>query len=114
MRDQSINQIYSIGHQTLDARRARFLENNIKVEESFRSKLHARDSVTRDYDPVLQLEKRSETLRCHSASIREHNKDEIMGNHRSTLNHLNGRYLSINCYLYVKLMLWNSVSCTGR
>ena len=88
---QSVNQIYSVGHQTLDARRARFLENNIKVEEAFRSDLATRKSVKMAYDPVLQLEERSVAIQSHKANSCQHMKDELQQTHRNTMTKMNGK-----------------------
>jgi hypothetical protein len=93
---QSVNNIYSVGHQTLDARGSRFLEKNIKVEEAFRSSLHARDSVTRAYDPVLQLEKRTERLKTSKISGAQHDKDDLMRSHHQTVSHLNENLNQLN------------------
>lgn len=85
----SVNQIYSVGHQTLDVRRAQFLENSINTEESFRFEQRTRHTVTRAYDPILQLEKRTEPLIGSKTAAHKLNKAELMRTHLNTVNHLN-------------------------
>lgn len=88
MSSSSLNNIYSIGHQTLDVTRARFLENNILSEQKSRTKLYNRNIIDRDYDPILQIEKHTETIGTYKNNDYHHDKEKLSTTYRENLNKL--------------------------
>ena len=99
----SVNQIYTIGHQTYDTVKSTFLSSIIESEKKSRDFVAKQGFVKVAYDPILQVEERiipvsSYQSRNVEAALRNNGKkDQISTAHQANVKSLHGkRYITFN------------------
>ena len=110
-KEESVNQIYSVGHQTLGYVRSAFLNNVIETERKARKKLYEGNTISRAYNPITEQEPRVEKIDSYvtrlsspskqGADGQRSTKDDLLKTHYTLTKNLNGKYCSVVFILHI-------------
>ena len=96
-KEASVNQIYTLGHQTYDTVKSTFLSSIIESENKSRDQVVKQGYVKVAYDPILQSEEHEIPINSYhsrnlEAALKNNGKkDQISKAHQSNVKSLHGK-----------------------